>query len=87
MEGWPSPHPRHVQGVLATPPRLKLSMAIWQRDDDPHTVMLSVDAVDGNGELLAMQRWAAPRTVEWDEALSQLRSVAAALFYELNSPF
>lgn len=84
---WPRPHARQVQQALVTPARLRVTLSIWQRDDDPDLVMLGVDAHDGNGELLAMERFAAPRTVEWDEALGMLRSRASALFYDLNSPF
>lgn len=72
---------------LLTPARLKVTMAIWQRDDDPDSVALSIDCHDGDGQLLAMERFSAPRTVEWHEALTMLRTRVSALFYELNSPF
>lgn len=84
---WAGPEAFQVQGCLVTPARLRVTLSIWQRDDDPDTVMLGVDAHDGDGQLLAMERFAAPRTVEWDEALTMLRTRAANLFYDLNSPF
>lgn len=76
-----------VQACLTTPPRIKVTLSIWQRDDDKDAVALGIDAVDGEGQLLAMERWLAPRTIEWDEALTQLRRRCSALFYDLNSPF
>lgn len=78
---------RQVQACLLTPPRLKVRMEIWQRDDDPDSVALGVEAVDGDGQLVAMVRWFAPRDIEWGTALVELRREVSALFYDLNSPF
>lgn len=78
---------RQVQACLLTPPRLKVQMDIWQRDDDPDSVALGIEARDGDGQLLAMRRWFAPRTIEWGEAMVELRRELSALFYDLNSPY
>lgn len=62
-------------------------MEIWQRDDDKDSLALGVEAVDGDGQLLAMVRWFCPRDIEWGTALLELRREVTALFYDLNSPY
>lgn len=84
---WETGDTVQVQPCLLTPARLKITLSLWQRDDDVDRVALGVDAVDGDGQLLAMVRWFAPRDCEWATALTQLRREAGALFYDLNSPF
>lgn len=76
-----------VQPCLTTPARLKVTLSLWQRDDDEDAVACGIDAVDGNGQLVAMERWFAPRTLEWGEAMTLFRRRLSALFYDLNSPF
>lgn len=84
---FPRQETTHVEPVLLTPPRLWIAGVIWQRDDEPDFVALTVEAHDGDDRLLALMNMTAPRDVEWASAQTVLRGHISRLFYELNSPF
>lgn len=84
---FPQTECRTVQPVLMTPGRQKAVITIWERDDEPDAVLVSIDAHDGDGHLLASITAIARRTEAWSDALDRARLIASELWYETHSPY
>lgn len=78
---------RYVQPVLCTPPRQVWTLTIRERNDQPDAVCCTLEARDGDGELLVLINGFASRDEAYQGALAWLRLRVDDAWYETHSPF
>lgn len=76
-----------VQPPLIQPFGIQLRLEIWEIDDEPDFVAISLEARDSNGELLCLRSGPAPRDEAWQSALALVDGWARDAWYETHGPF
>lgn len=84
---FPERETSRVQTVLMTPARQRARLVIWERDDEPDFVVITLEAHDGNRDILVLRNGTAPRDEGWVSALAVLCGWAREAWYETHSPF
>lgn len=84
---FPASETHQQQAVFITPDRQRAQLTIWERDDEPDMVVVTLQVDDGDGTLLVLRNGTARRDETWWSALTQLGLWAQEAWYETHLPF
>lgn len=84
---FPQGETRSAQTVLMTPARQRARLVIWERDDEPDFVVVTLEAHDGDRNILVLRNGTAPRDQAWQSALALLVGWAREAWYDTHGPF